>query len=224
MDNRLSEALQILGVSRVEQVTPVYVNQLVASRPNQESWIKYAFHYVKMIAGDSLPKDTEVFKEKEDQDYQFDQDDEIDDLFNLDYEEEISKQEIPENPSENFLSAIFEPYLPDRYSTWSLRRRNLENLINYLPTDTEVADDFEMLARYYALEIYRKSLVAYNAHEFSYDFFEESVLEMSNFVKLEIKILQELKFIGIDDDEGGFGLKFNKYIREFTEVMRDKKD
>ena len=85
MDNRLSEALQILNVSTIEEVTPAYVNQLVASKPTQESWIKYAFHYVKMIAGDSLPKDAQVFKEKEDDEYEFDEEIEIDDFGELVY-------------------------------------------------------------------------------------------------------------------------------------------
>lgn len=224
MDNRLSEALQILGVTTVEEVTPAFVNQLVASKPNQESWIKYAFHYVKMVAGDTLPKDAEVFNEKVDEEYQFDDENEIDDYLDLDLEEEIPADEIQENSPEKLHSSAFEPYLPDRYSSWSLRRRNLENSLNYLPTDTGVADDFEMLAKYYALEVYRKSLVAYDAHEFTYEFFEEAVLEMSNFEKLEVEILQELKFIGIDNDEGSFGIRFNKYIRDFIQIMKDTKE
>lgn len=224
MDNRLSEALQILCVTTIEEVTPTYVNQLVASKPSQESWIKYAFHYVKMVAGDSLPKDAEVFKEKEDDEYQFDEEIEDDEFHEIGLEGEIESIEILENTSEELYVSNFEPYLPDRYSSWSIRRRNLENLLNYLPADTEVSDDFEMLTKYYALEIYRKSLIAYDSHEFTYDSFEESVLEMSNYEKLEIKILQELKFIGIDNDEGSFGIKFNRYIAEFTQIMKAKSE
>ena len=224
MDSRLSEALQILSVTSIEEVTPAYVNQLVASKPNQESWIKYAFHYVKMIAGDSLPKDTEVFKENEDEELQFDEEIDIDEFNEIDIDEEIERSENFGSTSENLNVSNLEQYLPDRFSSWSLRRRNLENLVNYLPADTEIADDFEMLTKYYALEIYRKSLVAYDAHEFTYEYFEESVLEMSNYEKLEIKILQELRFIGIDNDEGGFGVKFNRFIREFTQIMKEKKE
>ncbi len=224
MDNRLSEALQILCVKTIEEVTPAYVNQLVASKPNQESWIKYAFHYVKMIAGDSLPKDAQVFKEKEDEEYEFDEEIEIDDFGETGPEEEIGTPESFENSSEEPYVSNFEPYLPDRFSSWSLRRRNIENSINYLPADTEVADDFEMLTKYYALEIYRRSLIAYDSHEFTYESFEESVLEMSNYEKLEIKILQELRFIGNDNDEGGFGIKFNRYIGEFTKIMNERKE
>ena len=215
MDSRLSEALQILCVTSIEEVTPAYVNQLVASKPNQESWIKYAFHYVKMIAGDSLPKDTEVFKEKEDEEFQFDEEIDIDEFNEIDIDEEIDRSENFGSTSENLNASNLEQYLPDRFSSWISRRRNLENLVNYLPADTEIADDFEMLTKYYALEIYRKSLVAYDAHEFTYEYFEDLVLEMSNYEKLEIKILQELRFIGIDNDEGGFGIKFNRYIGEF---------
>jgi len=224
MDNRLSEALQILGVKAIEEVTPIYVNQLVATKPNQESWIKYAFHYVKMVAGDALPRDVEVFKDKEDDEYQFDEEIDSEEFNKTDLEEEISSLETPEITPEDLYVFNFEPYLPDRYSLWTARRRSLENSLNYLPTDTEVADDFEMLTKYYALEIYRKSLIAYESHEFTYDFFEESVLEMSNYEKLEAKILQELRFIGIDYDEGGFGIKFNRYIHEFTQIMNAKKE
>jgi len=224
MDNRLSEALHILCVTTIEEVTPTYVNQLVASKPNQESWIKYAFHYVKMVAGDSLPKDAEVFKEKEDGEYQFDEEIEDDEYNEIGLEGEIETLEILENTSEELYVSNFEQYLPDRYSSWSIRRRDLENLLNYLPADTEVSDDFEMLTKYYALEIYRKSLIAYDSHEFTYDTFEESVLEMSNYEKLEIKILQELRFIGIDNDEGSFGIKFNRYISEFTQIMKAKNE
>jgi hypothetical protein len=224
MDSRLSEALQILCVTGIEEVTPTHVNQLVASKPNQESWIKYAFHYVKMVAGDSLPKDTEVFKEKEEDEFQFYEEIEIDEFSEKDLEEDISSLERPEiTPEESYLFN-FEPFLPDPYSLWSSRRRNLQNLSNYLPADTEVADDFEMLSKYYALEIYRRSLIAYDSHKFTYDYFEESVLEMSNYEKLEVKILQELRFIGIDYDEGSFGIKFNRYIHEFTQIMNAKKE
>jgi hypothetical protein len=222
MDNRLSEALQILDVTSVEQVTPTYVNQLVASKPNQESWIKYAFHYVKMVAGDTLPKDVEVFTKKEDDEYEFDEEIDNDEFNEIGLEEDINSFESSENTPEANPIFNFEPYLPDRFSLWDSRRRNLENLSSYLPTDTEIADDFEMLSKYYALEIYRRSLIAYESHEFTYDFFEESVLEMSNFEKLEIKILKELKFIGIDNDEGGFGVKFNRFILQFEKIMNAK--
>jgi len=224
MDNRLSEALQILCVTTIEEVTPAYVNQLVASKPNQESWIKYAFHYVKMVAGDSLPKDAEVFKDKQDDEYQFDEEIEIDEFSETGLEDGIGLHEGPENSSEDLYISSFEPYLPDRYSSWSIRRRNEENLLNYLPADTEFADEFEMLSKYYALEIYRKSLIAHDSHEFTYSSFEESVLDMSNYEKLEIKILQELRFIGIDNDEGAFGIKFNRFISEFTQIMNAKKE
>ena len=224
MDTRLSEALEILSVKTVEEVTPAYVNQLLASRPNQESWIKYAFHYVKMVAGDSLPRDVEVFQEKEDEEYQFDEELEIDELDEADQEGEEESLGDSSNTPNEINEFNFEPYLPDRFSSWNARRRSLENSINYLPADTEVADDFEMLSKYYALEIYRRSLVAYDSHKFTYESFEESVLEMSNFEKLEIKILNELRFIGIDNDEGGFGIKFNRYIREFTQIMEAMKE
>lgn len=224
MDTRLSEALQILCVTTVEEVTPVYVNQLLVSKPNQESWIKYAFHYVKMVAGDSFPRDEEVFKEKEDEEYQFDEEIEIDDLDETDLGDDSGSLEESLSIDKEIYESNFEPYLPDRFSSWNARRRNLENSISYLPADTDVADDFEMLSKYYALEIYRRSLVAYDSHEFTYESFEESVLEMSNFDKLEIKILHELRFIGIDNDEGGFGVKFNRYIQEFTQLMDAMKE
>jgi len=224
MDTRLSEALQILCVKTIGEVTPAYVNQLLASKPSQESWIKYAFHYVKMVAGDSLPRDIEVFQEKEDDEYQFDEEIENDDLDVTDLEEEVYSLEDSTSTPKEIYGANLEPYLPDRFSSWNARRHNRENLISYLPADTEVADDFEMLSKYYALEIYRRSLVAYDSHEFTFESFEESILDMSNFDKLEIKILQELRFIGIDNDEGGFGLKFNRYIREFTQAIEAIKE
>jgi hypothetical protein len=226
VDNRLSEALQILSVSTIEEVTAEYVNKLVASKPNQESWIKYAFHYVKMVAGDSLPKDEEVFRDKNDDDeeYQFDEEIENDELSELGTEEDIGSLESNEVIPQELYSSNLEPYLPDRYSLWSARRRNLENQLSYLPADTEFADEFEVLSKYYALEVYRRSLIAYESHEFTYDSFEESVLEMSNYEKLELKILQELRFIGIDNDEGSFGIKFNRYIHEFIRIMNAKKE
>ncbi len=224
MDHRLSEALQILCVSAIEEVTPSHVNQLIASKPNQESWIKYAFHYVKMITGDSLPKDTEVFQEQDDDDdYQIDEENVPDDLNDIVADEEAGPLQVSEETLDGLHSPDFEPYLPDRHSLWSARRRNLENSLSYLPADIEVADEFELLSKYYALEIYRRSLIAYDSHEFTYEFFEESMLEMSNFEKLEIQILKELRYIGVDNDEGGFGVKFNRYIREFTQIMKEQK-
>jgi hypothetical protein len=223
MDSRLSEALDILGVAAIDEVTAVYVNDLVASKPSQEAWIKYAFHYVKMIAGESLPKDEEVFRDRESDEFQFEEEIEIDELSDAE-DENLSSYETPGlSPEESYLFE-FESYLPDPYSMWKIRRRNLENLLNYLPNDAEISDDFEMLSKYYALEIYRKSLLAFESHEFTYDFFEESVLEMSNFEKLEVKILQELSYIGIDYDEGGFGVRFNKFIRDFIREMNEIKE
>lgn len=219
MDSRLFEALQILGVSTIDEVTPIYVNDLLASKPNQEPWIKYAFHYIKMIAGESLPKDEEVFKDKEIEEYQFE--DEIEEFIRTEEEANLNSQEISEVKSEESYLLNFEPYLPDSYSLWNIRRRNLENLLNYLPTDAEFSDDFEMLSKYYALEIYRKCLIAYESNEFTYEYFEESVLEMSNFEKLEVKILEELRFIGNDYDEGSFGIKFNSFIRKFARMMNE---
>ena len=221
MDSRLSEALQILCVTSIEEVTPAYVNELVILKPNQESWIKYAFHYVKMIVGDSLPKDDQVFQDTQDDEYELSEDYGTDESEEIDYEGEIGTHEGFDNVGEISYQVEFEPYLPDRITLWNIRRRNLENLINYLPADTEIADDFEMLTKYYALEVIRKSLMAHDLHEFTYDSFEESLLEMSNYEKLTFKILEELKFIGIDNDEGAFGIRFNKYIREFATKMNE---